>query len=326
MDKSSGDPIMLWLLEGDPAIRWQVLRDLADAPRSIWEAERQRVKAKGWGATLLQEQDAEGTWGHSLYGRPRWTCTTYTLLLLRDMGLPQDCGPAIRGSRVLLDRGIQNGLTARGKSKLLASLQRNDTCVIGMWLSVATYFQVEDSKLDAIAEYLLSEQMPDGGWNCKRRKKGAVHSSFHTTLNVLDGVRDAIARGIGPVSRLKTAEARAIDFMLMHHLFLSDKTGQVIKDEFTKFSFPPRWHYDVLRGLDYLSSAGASGDERLNEAYSLLLGNRRKDGRWLLQNKHPGKVFFEMERAGQPSRWNTLRALRCLRRRPSAVSDEFQPL
>jgi hypothetical protein len=229
----TNDAVTSWLGEGDPAIRWQVLRDLLNAPRKIWEAERRRVETTGWGARLLRQQDPEGTWSRSLYGRPKWTCTTYTLLLLRDMGLSDDCPAAIRGCRVILDRGIQDGQTARGQSRMLESLKRNDTCVIGMWLSLGTYFKLDDRKLEAVAEYLLGEQMPDGGWNC-RRNRGAVHSSFHTTLNVLEGVRDAIARGIGPIPRLKAAQARAIEFMLMHRMYRSDKTGRVIKEAFTK--------------------------------------------------------------------------------------------
>jgi hypothetical protein len=270
------------------------------------------VESTGWGARLLERQDAEGTWSRSLYGRPKWTCTTYTLLLLRDMGLSQDCAAAARGCQVLLDRGIESGLAPRGKSKRLASLQRTDTCVMGMWLSLGAYFKLDDGKLDAMTEYLLGEQMPDGGWNC-RKNRGAVHGSLHTTISVLEGLQDVQARGLGSAAKIKAAESRAVEFMLMHHLYLSDKTGQVIDEAFTKFSFPPRWHYDVLRGLDYLRSAGVGYDERLREAYDLVLARRRKDQLWLAQNKHHGKVFFDMEKTGRPSRWNTLRALRCLR-------------
>ncbi len=325
IDTIGNDAIMAWLLEGDPSIRWQVLRDLADAPRKVWEAERRQVQTVGWGAHLLEQQDPEGTWGQSLYGCPRWTCTTYTLLLLRDMGLANACVAAARGCRVLLDRGIEDGLTARGKSKMLQSLQRTDTCVVGMWLSLGAYFGLDDPKLEAMVEYLLDEQMSDGGWNC-RRKAGAVHSSLHTTLNVLDAVRNVLARGIGPASRLRSAQARAIEFILMHRLYLSDRTGRVIDEAFTQFSFPPRWHYDVLRGLDYLMSAGVSHDRRLKDAYDLLLSRRRQDGLWPLQNRHPGKVFFQMEPTGRPSRWNTLRALRCLRHwRPDASGPSRAP-
>lgn len=311
LDKS----VISWLLEGDPAIRWQVMRDLLDQPRRAWEAERQRVATTGWGAEFLKLQDKEGTWSHTLYGNPKWTCTTYTLLLLRDMGLPQDCPRAVQGTRVLLDRGLRFAESVRGKTKFPECLRRIDTCVAGMWFSLGLYFDCENPRLAEIAEYLLDEQMPDGGWNCRRVRAGATHSSFHTTLNVLDGIRIAISCRIGPVAKLKAAEARAIEFMLMHHMYISDRTGKIIKDAFTQFSFPPRWHYDVLRGLDYLRSACINGDKRLREAYALLNSHRLSDGRWPLQNRHPGKVFFNMESVGQPSRWNTLRALRVLRDR-----------
>jgi hypothetical protein len=231
------------------------------------------------------------------------------------MGLPEDCPRAVRGAKILLDRGLRFTESVRGKTKFPESLQRLDTCVVGMWFSLGCYFDPENSRLDRISQYLLDEQMPDGGWNCRRVRAGATHSSFHTTLNVLEGIRIAISRRIGPVAKLKAAEARAIEFMLMHHLYLSDKTGKIIKDAFTQFSFPPRWHYDVLRGLDYLRCVGMQVDHRLGEARALVISRRLPDGRWPLQNRHPGKVFFNMESVGRPSRWNTLRALRVLRNR-----------
>ena len=305
------DEIVDWLMDGDPAIRWQVLRDLLAAPASDWTRERRRVATDGWGARLLKLQDPEGTWGQSLYGCPKWTCTTYTLLLLRDMGLPPDCKPAQRGAAIILHRGVPGPAEA----DLRRSLARTDTCIVGMWLGLGAYFAKGDPKLPVMANHLLDEQMPDGGWNCRRRKRGgAVHSSFHTTLNVLEGLREAIARSIGPADRLRAAETRALEFILAHRFYRSDKTGQVIDEKFTRLSYPPRWHYDVLRGLDYARTTPATiTDPRTQDALDLLQSRRRPDGRWTAQNKHPGKVYFDLEPARDPSRWNTLRALRCLR-------------
>jgi hypothetical protein len=163
--------------------------------------------------------------------------------------------------------------------------------------------------------------MPDGGWNC-RRERGATHSSVHTTLNVLDGVREALGQGIEGIAprKLREAEERAIEFLLIHRLYKSHRTGAVMDADFTKFSFPTRWHFDVLRGLDYLRSTRAISDPRLADAIELLESRRRRDGKWPVQNKHAGKVHFDMEVGREPSRWNTLRALRCLKARARATA------
>jgi hypothetical protein len=186
----------------------------------------------------------------------------------------------------------------------------------GMFLALPAYFGLNDRKLEALVDHLLGQRMSDGGWNCQfRNGRGAVHSSFHTTLNVLDGVREAIARKIGPVKELRAAESRAIELLLMHRLYKSDKTGRVIHQRFAQASFPYRWHYDFLRGLDYIRTTKFIHDARLDDAFELLERQRRPDGRWPLGYIYAGKVFFNMETPSQPSRWNTLRALRCLKAR-----------
>jgi hypothetical protein len=299
-----------WLLEGDPSIRWQVQRDLLDAPEKVWQAERRRVATEGWGAQLLQHQGPDGRWGHGIYS-PKWTSTTYTLLLLRDLGLPPGHPSAAPGCKLILDRCL-SPLGRGGRQRKLGDIMC--TCVLGMWVTLPAYFDAHcgHPRLPEVIDHLLLEQMPDGGWNCRRRF-GAVHSSVHTTLNVLDGVAEAMARGLGPRAKLRAAQSRAIEFLLMHRLFKSDKTGDVIHESFTRFSFPPRWHYDVLRGLDYIRTTRAIRDPRLDDAFELLERRRDKTDRWKLQNRHRGETFFEMEKVGQPSRWNTLRALRCLK-------------
>jgi hypothetical protein len=184
-----------------------------------------------------------------------------------------------------------------------------------MILQLAVYFGVDDQRVDAIVDNLLSEIMPDGGWNCRRlRRPQPHHSSFHTTLNVLDGLREYIELYNGARrDDALAAERSAIELLLQHRLFKSDKTGQVIHRNFTMLSFPCRWHYDLLRGLEYFARAGAPRDSRAQDAIDLLCGRQHAAGRWPVQQKYAGKVFFEMEQIGGPSRWNTLRALRVLR-------------
>lgn len=288
------------------------MRDLLDEPRRKWEAERQRVATHGWGADLLKRQDRGGTWGCGLYS-PKWTSTTYTLLLLRDMGLPAGNPHAVKGCRLILDRSL--GLEKNPK-QLRSLSSAGCPCMIGMWLALPAYFGADDPKLEKLIEHLLAQRMPDGGWNCRLRNgKGAVHSSFHTTFNVLDGIREAINHQIGSIRKLRDAESRAMEFMLMHRMYKSDKTGKIINPVFTKLSFPHRWHYDVLRGLDYIRTTGFIHDNRLDDAFDLLLQHRRPDGTWAIQHVYGGEVFFRMKSQGKPSRWNTLRALRCLKAR-----------
>lgn len=312
----NGDMVSRWLLEGDPAIRWQTLRDVVESGERTVARERQKVAHEGWGARLLNRQDREGTWAGGrasdggLYS-PKWTSTTYTMLLLRDFGLPVENPQARRACTLLLDHGLQRdgGINYGIWGK---SWGRSETCITGMVLSILSYFECDDGRLDTIADHLLQEQMPDGGWNCRRRF-GATHASVHTTISVLEGLRHYEAARGRKVRAVRAAQRRGREFLLMHRLFRSDRTGEIIKPIFTRFSFPPRWHYDILRALDYFQAAGAPRDERLAEAIEIVQSTSRSDGRWPLQNRWKGKTYFELERLGAPSRWNTLRALRVLK-------------
>jgi hypothetical protein len=289
---------------------------LVGAAERTVEQERRKVAREGWGARLLARQDPEGTWagGRSSDGglySPKWTSTTYTMLLLRDFGLPASNRQARKACKVLLDGGLQRdgginyGIWARWTG-------RSETCVSGMVLSILSYFEVEDARLDTAAGYLLELQMPDGGWNCGR-PGGATHASVHTTISVLEGLRTYELHRRGEVQAVRAAQRHGREFLLMHRLFRSHRTGEIIKPAFTRFSFPPRWHYDILRALDYFQAVNAPCDQRLAEAIDIVRNKQRSDGRWSLQNRYKGKTYFELERLSGPSRWNTLRALRVLK-------------
>jgi hypothetical protein len=305
-----------WLLDGDPAIRWQTQRDLVGAAKSTVDRERGKVAREGWGARLLALQDPQGTWAggqttdKGLYS-PKWTSTTYTMLLLRDFGLPPTNRQARKACTILLEKGLQpdGGVNYGIWAERIA---RGETCVTGMVLSILSHFHHDDERLDAIATNLLEVQMPDGGWNC-RRPQGATHSSVHTTISALEGLRLYELHRGGENPAIRVAQERGREFLLVHRLFRSHRTGAIIKPVFTRFAFPPRWHYDVLRALDYFQAVGAPRDPRLADAIDLVHKGRGEDGCWRLQNSFKGKVYFELERLGQPSRWNTLRALRVLK-------------
>lgn len=305
-----------WLLGGDPAIRWQVLQDLFEAePRAI-ERERAKIAREGWGARLLRKQDSQGTWAGrassdgGLYS-PKWTSTTYTMLLLRDFGLSPTNRQARKACKHLLDGGLQpdGGINYGTWAKWI---RRGETCVTGMVLSILSYFGHDDERLDTVADHLQQQQMDDGGWNC-RRWEGATHSSVHTTISALEGLRHYEVHRGRKLRAVSAAQHRGREFLLEHRLFRSHRTGEVIKPVFTRFAFPPRWHYDILRALDYFQAVNAERDHRLSDAIEVVLSTRRDDGRWDLQQVYKGKTYFELERLGTPSRWNTLRALRVLK-------------
>jgi hypothetical protein len=283
-----------------------VLRDLLGRPRREWLAEQARVSREGWGARLLARQDESGRWTPRLYGR-KWISTTYSMVLLRQMGLPHRDPRALRACRLFLDEGLWRD----GGIAPSATRKRSETCVTGLVLGLLSWFRVEDPRRERLVDYLLREQMPDGGWNCER-DRGAVHGSFHTTVNVLEGLRDYSEAGGPRAAQVVNAEQRARGFFLAHRLYRSHRTGEVVNEAFTRFSFPPRWHHDILRTLDYFRAADAPYDWRLADPIELVRKRRGVDGRWRLQNRHPGSTFFELETVGRPSRWNTLRALRIL--------------
>jgi hypothetical protein len=302
----AGDPVIEWLLDGDPSIRWQVMRDLLDAPPKDWERERRRVVEAGWAAELLARQGADGEWP-----KGRWTASTWTLLLLVACGLPEGHPAARAPLEGLLGRFMPRGEEVDGAFLL----GRVDLCHLGFWLGLGAYFLDGDPRLGPLGEAILGAQLEDGGWNCHVRNRPTHHSSFHTTFNVLEGLRIAAARGAISKDEFREAEARAAEFMLRHRLFRSDHTGEVISERFTDLTYPWHWHYTVLRGLDYLRLTPAITDERLEEAIELLGKRRKPNGRWPLQKRIPGTLLVEMEKPGGESRWNTLRALRILRRR-----------
>jgi hypothetical protein len=307
-------PVVDWLLGGDPSIRWQTQRDIIGASARTVQHERARVATDGWGARLLAKQGSSGKWagGQSpdvgLY-TPKWTSTTYTLLLLRDFGLSPTNEQARKGAVLLLDRGLQpDGGINFGAAAV--RWRQGETCITGMVLSLLSYFEIDDDRVDAVADHLVAKQMTDGGWNCRRN---ATHSSVNTTISALEGLRLYERHHPTRTDASRAAQESGREFLLAHRLFRSHRTGKVIHPVFTRFAFPPRWHYDVLRALDHFQSVNARRDERLEDAIALLRQRRRDDGRWSLENSFKGATYFNMETRGAPSRWNTLRALRVLK-------------
>ncbi len=311
VDRTAG--LIAWLLDGDPSIRWQVLRDLVGVGQRRVAAQRQLVAAEGWGARLLAAQDADGRWASALYS-PKWTSTTYTLMLLHWLGLPREHPRALAGCRE-----VWNGATFyAGGLTLARSVRQPETCITAMLVLLASSFGYQDDRVGPAVRWLLNEQLEDGGWNCEAIRSGSQHGSFHTSISTLDALLEYQHSG-GAID-VSVAMDRGREFFLDHRLFRSHRTGEVASRAFLHFPFPPQWHFDVLRGLEHFRAAGAAPDRRLTEAIVIIRSARRRDGAWPVQRAYPGKTWFQMEVAGS-SRWATLRCLRVLR-----WWDESQPV
>jgi hypothetical protein len=288
-----------WLLDSDPAIRWQVMRDLTDEPPNAIAAERSRVATEGWGARLLAAQSPSGRWPG-----PQWDLVTlYNLVVLKDLGLD----PTSKQARKMIDR-IDQRVVFKPLNNRPYLHGETEPCINGRILGVGAYFKEPN---DALAARLLGEQLEDGGWNCEAPP--SRRSSFHTTICVLEGLLEYERAGRKSAAVTK-ARKRAENYLLDRHMFRSLRTGEVIDKRWLRFSFPTFWHYDVLRGLDYLRNAGIKPDPRVSEAIEIVIERRHQNGRWPLNLLHPEYIPLEMETGvGSASRWNTLRALRVLR-------------
>ena len=301
------DEIINWLLDGDVSIQYQTRRDLLCEDAKDLTFLRKRIEAEGFGKRFMEQQNPNGHWGVRFY-QPKWTSTHYTLLDLRNLCImPQPSIIALLNT--LLDYYIapDGGIGSSRKSKI------SDICINGMFLNYASYFGAPESKVHSIVDFLCSMQMKDGGFNCWLNIGTAMHSSLHTTLSVLEGMTEYLKNGYTyRASDFQKVIPQALEFILMHRLYKSDHTGETINKAFLTPVNPPRWKYDILRALDYMRYAEIPYDQRMNNALDVISSKRKKDGRWNNYAKYPGKVHFDMETAGAPGRWNTLRALRVL--------------
>ncbi|MBL0332056.1 MAG: hypothetical protein IPP08_00140 [Chlorobiota bacterium] len=296
--------IIDWLLEGDVSIQYQVWRDLLGSDKKKLQI---RIANEGWGTKILLKRNSSGHWGDRFY-QPKWISTHYTLLDLCNLNLPSN-NEIVKETIELV---LQNNLADDGGIQLGSSKsQHSDVCVNGMFLNYASYFKTPEKKLHSIIDSILNEIMPDGGFNCRTTRSGAKHSSLHSTISVLEGFTEFQQMGFTYRKKeISDAIKTAVEFILMHRLFLSDHTGEIIDKNFLKLTYPCRWKYDVLRAMDYFQYAGIKWDNRMTVALAHLNKKQNKDGSWNVHAAHSGQVHIIMEKAGKPSKWNTLRMLR----------------
>jgi hypothetical protein len=308
-----------WLLDSDPSIRWQVMRDLLDAPEAEWRVEQAKVETEGWGARLLSYQDEDGQWAGGSFvpadfeprewkerGQP-WTATCFSLTQLRELGLD----PASDGATRTVELIGANSRWDEGAQPYWEG--EVEECINGRTVADGAYFGVDVSPIVA---RLIDESQRDGGWNCER-SNGSVRSSFHTTINVLEGLLE-YERATGGTPQSREARKSGEEYLLKRKLFRRLSTGEPADERFLSFLHPNRWRYDVLRALDYFRSSamltGANPDPRLGETINHIRSRRLEDGTWSLDWRPPGRVWFEVDDGpGKPSRWVTLRAMRVLR-------------
>jgi len=313
------ESIIQWLLDSDPSIRWQVMRDLTDASNEEVAAERARVAIEEWGAQLLAIQGVDGSWAGTAWNHG-WDSTMHALTLLREFGLDPSSDETRRALGLVRDHVRWMGWDWDGKwqgqdfvgNPFFAG--EVEPCINGQVMASGAYFHQDCQR---ILDRLLAEQLPDGGWNCEA-ENGSTRSSFNTTICVLEALLEYELAG-ETNAVVTEARLRGQEYLLERRLFHRQSTGEVIEQDreggtvFTRFAFPTWWHYDVLRGLEYLRRAGVTQDERVDEAIKLVESKRGIDGRWLLEYQYPGNMAVELDEGeGQPSRWNTLRALRVL--------------
>jgi hypothetical protein len=311
---NSNRSVLEWLLDSDPSIRWQVMQDLIDAPAEDVAVERAKVATEGWGAQLLALQGVDGSWAGAAWNQG-WNSTMHVLSLLRELGLDPASDEARRAVGLVRDHvrwmgwdwdGTWRGWEFVGNPFFAGEVE---PCINGQVGASGAYFRQD---IQRILDLLLGEQLSDGGWNCEAAN-GSTRSSFNTTICVLEALLEYELAG-GSRSEVTEARLRGQEYFLERRLFRRLTTGEVVDPAWTRFSFPSWWHYDVLRGLEYLRKAGVKPDERLTEAIELVGSKRDSDGRWLLENQYPGTMAIEMDEGeGRPSRWNTLRALRVLK-------------
>ena len=302
--------VIEWLLDSDPAIRWQVMQDLTDAPPNEVAAERAKVATEGWGAQLLAAQPPDGVWGGGAYF-PEWTSTTPTLQLLRAFGLDAGSPEARRALKLV-----------RANAQWEHEAERYfdgevEPCINGQAVAIGAYFGQD---IRVIVDRLLTEQMEDGGWNCEQ-ENGSTRGSFETTINVLEGLLE-YERATGANGDVPAARVRGQEYLLERGLLRRLSTGELAQPRWIYLGFPNGWHYDPLRALHYMRDAGVEPDERMAEAIAIIESKRDADGRWASDHAHHDKLPVDMgDIEDQPSRWITLRALRVLRWAEGAASD-----
>lgn len=286
-------------------MQFQARRDLLDEHRPDLQA---RIATEGVAAAILLATD-RGGWGRGFY-EPKWTCAHYSLLELRDLAVSETAPMCID----IVATALRELKGRDGGFNPADSVKQSDVCMNGMFLAFSSYFAADAIALQSVVDFMLEQQLPSGGFNCLLNRSGATTASVHSTTSVIDGLAEYLRRGyMYRADAVRRAIESGVAVMLDRRLYQRHTDGQPIRAEFTRFHEPPRWHFDVLRGLDVLRSAGIEYDPKLADALDIVRKRQRADGRWVGAAQYSGRTHVTYPRAGAPNRWVTLRASRVLR-------------
>jgi hypothetical protein len=302
----TANKVVDWLLQGDAVIQYQTHRDILETDPRHTEALKKRIQFEGWGKQFFNGRHIKINMGRGFY-QPKWVNTHYILLDLKNMGISSDIKEIKDTLSAIFryEKGPDGGINPSN------IIKQSDVCINGMVLNYASYFGAKEYYLHSIIDFILLQHMNDGGFNCRLNRKGATHSSLHSTIAVIEGILEYAKNGYTyRLPELQEVERQSREFILQHRLFKSDKTGEIIDTKMLLFSYPLRWRYDVIRALDYFRDAEVPYDPRMQDGIDVLKTQQSMDGTWPMQIRHAGEALFEMEEVGEPSRWNTLRALR----------------
>lgn len=301
------EDIIAWLLEGDVSIQYLTNRDLLGIEKPKLQ---NRIAEEGWGAEFLSRRNQNGHWGQKYY-QPKWISTHYTLLDLKNLGISPENKLVREAIDLVLntEKATDGGILPIGTSKI------SDVCINGMFLNFSSYFKTEQNKLKSVIDFIISQQMNDGGFNCFSNRNIVTHSSVHTTLSILEGIAEYSTAGYSyQRSKLNQIKEDSEEFLLRHKLYRSHHDGEIISKQFLQFHYPTRWHYDILRAMEYFVSINHPIDNRMDDALQVILKKRTREGLCKLPAQYPGQIHFNMEKVGEPSRWNTLRALKVIKK------------
>lgn len=297
--------LLNWILDSDVSLQYLVHKNLLNSPKSLLHELQKKITLEGYGKAYMDARNLQGKWGQRYYN-PKWSCTHYVLMDMKLLAYPRS-----KEIERIINNILDNEKSPDGGINISTAIRPSDVCVNGMFLNYASYFIGKSDKFDSIIDNIIDMHMNDGGFNCEKVLPGASHSSLHSSICVLEGLLSYIKSGNTYRSdEIKVLQDEALEFILIHHLYKSHKTLKVIHPDMTRFSYPYRYWFDVLRCLEYFVDANIAYDDRMSDAIDLLKSKRLKNGAWKNQGIRKGSTFFDMEKSGSISPINTYRALR----------------
>lgn len=294
-----------WLKDSDPSVQYRLERDILNASNHVLTDIQATMLDHGWGYDLMSYQKADGYWNG--YYSPKWISSHYTLQTLRCLNYPKTLSIKFAINRILNEEKCKDGGISPSRTH-----NESDCCVNGMFLNIACYYHAQINDLKSVIDYLILAKIEDGGFNCSFNRHKVHHSAFNSTLCVIEGLWEYEKQGYTyRIDEVKQLRKDAEEFLLIHQLYISDKTSKIIDERYCSTHFPYYWRYDLLRVLEYFADSKHPYDIRFENALKWL-ESRHKEYRWNVNAHYSGLTYFTMEKAGKPSKMITIKALNVL--------------